>query len=128
LMETNVTLGQRDTWYGRFEAVGKSTHDLDVAGPPSDFTLSKLQGGYTRYLSAWNGFQPGVGAGMSVGIVPVALRHVYGSRANTGFAVYLTLRPAAMTHAAGGAASAPVDHSQHVMPQPSLPAATPGAR
>jgi hypothetical protein len=95
LLETTVAFSQRDTWYGRFEVVGKSAHDLDVAEPPSDFTVSKMQGGYTRYLPAWNGFQPGVGGGMSLGIVPKTLEPAYGSRTNMGFSVYLTLRPAA---------------------------------
>jgi hypothetical protein len=125
LVETNVTFNERDTWYGRFEVAGKSAHDLDVAEPPSDFTVAKLQGGYTRYLPAWNGFQPGAGAGMSVGIVPETLKRVYGSRTNVGFAVYLTLRPAAITHLAGSATSAPVDHSQHAAPQPSQSPAAP---
>jgi hypothetical protein len=99
LIETSVTPAQRDTWYGRFEVVGKSAHDLVVAEPPTDFTVSKLQGGYTRYLATWSGFQPGVGAGLSIGIVPETLKSTYGSRANVGFAVYLTLRPTAMIHA-----------------------------
>ena len=128
LIETNVTFNERDTWYGRFEVAGKSAHDLDVAEPPSDFTVSKLQGGYSRYLPAWHGFQPGAGAAMSVGIVPETLKPVYGSRTIVGFAVYLTLRPAAITHPAGSVASAPVDHSQHAAPQPSQPPAAPDAR
>jgi hypothetical protein len=124
LIETNVTFNERDTWYGRLEVAGKSAHDLDVAEPPGDFTVSKLQGGYSRYLPVWHGFQPGAGAGMSVGIVPETLRPVYGRRTNIGFAVYLTLRPAALTHPAASAASAPADHSQHA-PPPSEPPATP---
>ena len=117
LIETNVTFSQRDALYGRFEVVGKSAHDLDIAESPSDFTVSKLQGGYTRYLPAWKGFQPGAGAGMSVGIVSDRLRPVYGSRGNVGFAVYLTLRPAAVTDAPPPAGGAPVDHLQHTTPQ-----------
>jgi hypothetical protein len=93
LIETSMSLAQRDTWFGRFEVAGKSAHDLAVAEPPTDFTVSKLQGGYTRYMSAWNGFQPGVGGALSVGIVPETLTPTYGSRANVGFGVYLTLRP-----------------------------------
>jgi hypothetical protein len=95
LAETSVTMAQRDVWFGRFEIVGKSAHDLVVPEPPDAFTVARLQGGYTRYLRAWNGFQPGVGAGGSVSIVPETLRATYGSRANIGFAVYVTLRPAA---------------------------------
>jgi hypothetical protein len=118
LIESSVTVRERDAWYGRLEVVGKSAHDLDVSQPPADFTVSKLQGGYTRYWPAWNGFQPGAGVGLSLGIVPDTLRQVYGSRANAGFAVYLTLRPGAMRHDAGDAAPPAPDHSQHAVPKP----------
>ena len=86
LIETSLTVDQHNTWFGRVEVVGKSAHDLAVAEPPDAFTVAKLQAGYTRYLDAWNGFQPG--------LVPDSLRSAYGSRANAGFGVYLTLRPA----------------------------------
>jgi YHS domain-containing protein len=124
LLESSLTFSDRDSWYGRFEAVGKSAHDLVVAESGEDFTVAKLQGGYTRYLPAWNGFQPGLGGGMSLGVVPESLKAAYGSRTNFGFALYLTLRPAAMMHGTQSAAPAAVDHSQHVMPEspPASPA------
>jgi YHS domain-containing protein len=124
LVETNVTLDQQNTVYGRFEVVGKTAHDLVVPEALGDaFTLSKIQGGYTRYLRSWNGFQPGLGAGVSLAVVPDTLKPAYGSRANTGFAVYLTIRPAVMMHGARSTASHPSDHAQvvaapaHVMVQ-----------
>jgi hypothetical protein len=60
------------------------------------FTLAKMQGGYTRYLPAWKGFKPGLGAAVSAGFVPQRLERAYGGRVNAGFAVFVTLRPAAM--------------------------------
>ena len=95
LVETTVSLAQRHTWFGRFEIVVKSAHDLVVSEPPEGFTVAKLQGGYTRYLSSWRRFQPGLGAGASVGFVPESLASTYGSRANAGFSIFLTLRPEA---------------------------------
>lgn len=95
MVETTVTLESLNTVFGRFEIVGKSAHDLEVPPPAGDATVSRLQLGYTRYLRAWNGFQPGVGAGLSISVVPEAWRPTYGNTANTGVAVYLTLRPAA---------------------------------
>jgi hypothetical protein len=94
LIETNVAVDQHNTWFGRVEVVGKTAHDLAVDEPRDAFTVVKLQAGYTRYLDMWNGFQPGLGGSVSLGIVPDSLRAAYGSRTNTGFAVYLTLRPA----------------------------------
>jgi len=82
LAETNVTRDDRDTWFGRLEVVGKTAHDLNLnpvvgagsSGPglPLEgiFTVSKLQGGYTRYLSAWHALRPGVGFSVSAGLVP----------------------------------------------------------
>jgi hypothetical protein len=94
LVETSVTLRDRDTWYGRFEAVGKTAHDLALGDSRADaFTVAKLQGGYTRYLQTWRQLKPGLGAALSAGFVPQRLESAYGHRVNTGFAVYLTLRP-----------------------------------
>lgn len=96
LIETNVTLHERDTWFGRLEAVGKTAHDLAVSESDHAFTVAKLQGGYTRYFGARAGFKPGVGAALSAGFVPKPLEPAYGSRVNAGFGVFVTLRPAAM--------------------------------
>jgi hypothetical protein len=100
LVESSVTLHDRDALYGRFEWAQKSGHNLVVEPGDDIFSLAKLQGGYTRYLEAWKGWTPGVGGSLSFGIVPESLRPVYGSRVNTGFSVYLTLRPRPMTEAA----------------------------
>ena len=93
LAETNLTLDERDTWFGRFEFAGKSGHDLAIESPDI-FAVAKLQAGYTRYFEAWNGLKPGIGAGVSAGFVPDALKSFYGSRVNLGLAAFVTLRPA----------------------------------
>jgi hypothetical protein len=93
LAETTVTFDERNTWFGRFELVGKSAHDLDLSDNDT-FTVGKLQGGYTRYLDAWDLLKAGLGAAVSAGCVPSSLRSVYGSRVNFGLAVFATLRPA----------------------------------
>jgi YHS domain-containing protein len=135
LVETNLTLEDRDSWFGRFEAVSKTAHDLAVRESAEAFTVAKLQGGYTRYFDAWKGFKPGVGGAVSAGFVPEDLKAAYGSRVNFGVGVFLTLRPAAvMMHAEHGAGArssdhsqhttAPVDHSQHTMPAKPAASAT----
>ncbi len=93
LVETTVTFVDRHAWFGRFEMVGKSAHDLNLDGDDT-FAVGKLQGGYTRYLSEWHGLKPGVGAAVSAGFVPPDLRTAYGSRVNLGLAVFATVRPA----------------------------------
>lgn len=116
LAETNVTRGDRDSWFGRVEVVGKTAHDLDITSDVptcrdctdlTTFALTKLQGGYTRYLNG-GALRPGVGVVVSAAFVPERLRAAYGSRVNTGFGVFLTIRPAMMSmdvhagHAAAG--------------------------
>ena len=103
LVESNLTLADRDTWFGRFEIVGKTAHDLDVAHSlvhdvegAETFTVAKLQGGYTRYLATWKGLNAGLGVSASAGFVPSDLETVYGRRVNVGFGVFLTVRPALM--------------------------------
>ena len=93
LIEGSVNVRDRHAWYGRFEWAEKSGHDLAVP-EHGIFNVAKLQGGYTRYLSAWKGLTPGFGAAVSAGIVPSSLQPEYGDRFNPGFSVYLTLRPA----------------------------------
>jgi YHS domain-containing protein len=134
LVETNLTLADRDTWFGRFEIVGKTAHDLDVPHSlvpnvegSETFTVAKLQGGYSRYLTTWKGLKAGLGASASLGFVPSALEPVYGSRVNAGVGVFLTVRPAVMRMAAmapapaaaapGKPAAAPTEHD-HTTPKP----------
>ena len=95
MAETNLTLGERDAWFGRFEWAQKSGDDLDLESH-DDFAVAKFEGGYTRYLNAWNGLKPGAGIGLSAGVVPQSLVASYGRRLNVGVAVYLTLRPSDM--------------------------------
>jgi hypothetical protein len=95
LAETNLTLDDRHSWFARFELSQKTAHDLDVEASGA-FTVAKLAGGYTRYFAAQHGFAPGVGAGISVGLVPEALVPSYGRRVNPGVAVFVTIRPGAM--------------------------------
>ena len=86
LIETNLTLADRDSWFGRLEIVGKTAHDLEVphslvhdVEDTDTFTVAKLQVGHTRYFTTWMGLRPGLGVSASAGFVPTALETVYGS-------------------------------------------------
>jgi hypothetical protein len=115
LLETNLTFSDRDTWFGRWEVAQKTPHELGVPETSTTFTVSKLQGGYTRYFTAAVGWRAGIGGAVSASIVPSQLSSVYGSRVNPGLAVFLTLRPAIM--AAGAHAASPGSPSTMVMVQ-----------
>jgi YHS domain-containing protein len=102
LVETSFTFADRDAWFGRFEASRKTAHDLDVANLSDDLlTVSKLQGGYTRYVSVGR-FKAGLGVEGSLGFVSEALKALYGRRANPGGGIFLTIRPAMMPVASSG--------------------------
>lgn len=95
LLESTLTLEERDVWFGRIDVGGKPAHDLDIHGTDEVFTVAKLQAGYTRYLQARSGLRPGFGASISASIVPPALSAAYGHRVNLGIGLFVTMRPAA---------------------------------
>jgi hypothetical protein len=100
LVETSLSLRDRDTWFGRFEWAAKPAHALDIHGSSSIYDVAKLQLGYTAYFPEWRRLNPGFGGSVSLGFVPPALTPVYGHRVNPGVALFLTIRPAAhhMSH------------------------------
>jgi hypothetical protein len=98
LIESSLSLGDRHTWFGRAELVGKPGHDLHMhATPARIYTIGKIQAGYTRSLQPWNGLVLGVGGTGSVSLVPTALVPRYPRRANPGFGVFASIRGQKMT-------------------------------
>jgi hypothetical protein len=94
LVETAATFGDRHTWFGRFEVVGKPAHDLHAHEFIREvFTVGKIEAGYTRHLKPWNGLLPGVGAMAMASVVPPLLAPRYGGRVAPGFGVFMTVRP-----------------------------------
>ena len=95
LLESNFSLRERHTWFGRAELVGKPGHDLHVhEAPATIFGVGKLQAGYVRYFSAVRGVVAGVGGTVSVSLVPPALATRYSGRATPGYGIFVTVRPA----------------------------------
>ena len=94
LLETNLSLRDRHSWFGRIEVVGKPGHDLHVhEAEGTVFTVSKLQAGYVRYFGNWRGIVAGIGGTASASIVPRALADRYSGRVAPGFGVFLVVRP-----------------------------------
>jgi len=91
LAETTVMRGDRDTWFGRLEFVGKPGHDLHAhAYPARVIPITKLQAGYV-----WRP-KPlpfGVGGSASVSVVPDELLARYYHRLAPGVNVFIVLRP-----------------------------------
>jgi len=57
--------------------------------------VGKIQTGYLRLLAPRRGVQAGLGASLSVSLVPEALKPHYGGTAALGLGVFATLRPTA---------------------------------
>lgn len=94
LLESNFTVRERHTWFGRVEIVGKPGHDLHVHEAPARvFPVGKAQAGYVRYLNSWKGMSPGIGGMASLSLVPSGLASRYGGRIAPGFGVFFSLRP-----------------------------------
>jgi hypothetical protein len=94
LLESNLTLRDRHTWFGRIEVVGKPAHDLHVHEFPTEvFPVAKLQAGYVRQFKPWKGMLPGIGGTISLSIVPEELASRYSGRVAPGFGVFFSVRP-----------------------------------
>jgi hypothetical protein len=91
LLESAVSLSNRDVWFGRLEVNGKPAHDLHIHESTGVFTVGKAQSGYTRYMATRYGLQPGVGGFVSAALVPESLQPRYGG-VGVGVGLFLTLR------------------------------------
>lgn len=93
LIETSSDLTPSDTIFGRAEWVQKTGHDLDFdTAPDKAFGVTKVQGGYTRWIAAYAALRLGVGGTVGVGGLPPELRPVYGRRPVEA-AVFATVVP-----------------------------------
>ena len=94
LLESNLTIEDRHSWFGRIEIVEKPAHDLHAHEYGTEvFTVGKLQMGYAYYFEARNGIAPGIGATVSASLLPSELAPRYSGRVAPGFGVFLTIRP-----------------------------------
>jgi hypothetical protein len=94
LFETNYQTGP-NTFYGRFERVQKSGHELVLPAPDDDhvFGVNSLALGYVRDLKRNNGVDVGLGAQVTFNANPSDLNVYYGGKRHTGVQVFLRLRP-----------------------------------
>lgn len=95
LAEANLDLDGSNAPFFRLEYVDKTAHDLVVAGVPTfqSFAVESATLGFVHSFLAAGPLVPGLGARVSLGLLPAALSGLYGSRAVGGGFVYLVLRP-----------------------------------
>ena len=95
LVESSVTDAEQHTVYGRVEAFSLPAHHLHAAEfGAAVFTCGKAQVGYVRHLAPRLGVVPGLGASVTMSVVPAALAPRYGGRVVPGVGVFLRVRPA----------------------------------
>jgi hypothetical protein len=95
LLETMLNLADRHAIFSRVDVGRKEAHDLNVDGIEGAFTVSKLQGGYVRYVDL-EVLKVGLGVTLTASLLPERLQQVYGGRTALGGGVFLSLRPRAM--------------------------------
>jgi len=107
LLETDYRR-ERDTFYGRWEWVEKSGHELVLAPVDHDeiFSVNAVSVGYVRDLSHGNNIDVGLGGQFTLDFWPGELDRYYGGGPGYGFQVFLRVRPsqhqhAGMQHSAG---------------------------
>jgi hypothetical protein len=114
LAETNLNFAERDLVFARAEAVQKTGGDLVLAHELEGevYRVGKIGAGYVRQFAPWGGLVPGIGAGVTVSLVPEDLESVYGSRTPLGLQLFFRLRPEPMEgHEA--AMEPGMDHGDH---------------
>ena len=96
LVESTVDLDGTNSLFGRVEYVRKSAEELVIPSvpPTTQYDVGALALGYLRAVGKVGGLAAGVGVRGSINFLPASFEALYGSRAPTGFAIYLRLRPA----------------------------------
>jgi hypothetical protein len=94
LIETSLTIRDRDTWFGRAEIAEMPAHDLHAHEyPVAIFTIGKIQAGYVRHLRRWRGVVAGIGGTVAASLVPPRLVSRYGGRVSPSVGLFINLRP-----------------------------------
>jgi len=120
LAESNLSLDERNTVFGRAELVQKGPEDLAIAGstmpllpPPlqgisvdqspgagggsaSVYAVGEMTLGYVREIASVYGGSLGLGVAGTLNMVPSTLEDTYGTRTPLGATVFLRVRPGAM--------------------------------
>ncbi|MGH9201402.1 MAG: hypothetical protein ACRD2A_09210 [Vicinamibacterales bacterium] len=95
LLETSVTLTDRQTVFGRAEVVDMPAHHLHAHEYfASVFAIGKVQLGYVRHLGSRKGIVPGIGGTFSLSVLPAALAPRYSGSIAPSFGVFFSLLPA----------------------------------
>ena len=92
LLESELSLNDRNTFFGRFEYVNKLGEELNLAQADRKFGIGAFTLGYVRDLTPKRSYQTGVGAAVTFNTFPSDLKPLYGN-SPMGFWLFLRIRP-----------------------------------
>jgi hypothetical protein len=95
LLESSITVSDRQTIFGRGEIGGMPAHHLhahEYSG--SVFAVGKVQAGYIRHLRPTMGLVPGIGGTFSLSVLSAELAPRYSGRVAPGLAFFFHLQAA----------------------------------
>lgn len=100
LLETDVNIANRNTFFGRLEHVEKPGEDLALTPAERKIPITALTLGAVHELTPGRPYNTGVGASVTYNWKPGDLDALYG-KSPIGFWLFLRIRPAAMQHGGG---------------------------
>ena len=100
----------------------KSAEDLVVAGaaPGQEYDINSLVAGYIREIASIPVGTIGIGFRGSVNVIPRSLEPTYGTRAPSGIAVYVRVRPKRMAMGAEMSPMPTMRGHEMEMPMPGM--------
>lgn len=97
LVESELNLKDRNTFFGRYEFANKLGEELALAPADRKFGIGQLSLGYVRDITPNRSYQTGIGAAVTFNMAPSSLNSVYGD-SPMGFWLFVRIRPAKMKH------------------------------
>lgn len=116
LAESESSIDERNTLFGRVEYVEKSAEELQIAGFDDDhkFIVESFSLGYIRELVAHaKPLTLGIGVRGTVNLVSRELSPAYGTRTPLGGMIFVRLRPNHAPHSTSGARQPEHQHGSH---------------
>ena len=95
LLESELNIANRNSFFTRLEYVEKRGEELDVAPADHKFGITQWTLGYVHDVTPRNPFETGIGASVTFSAIPSDLKPLYGDNP-TSFWFFVRIRPAPM--------------------------------
>ena len=95
LLESELNIANRNSFFTRLEYVEKRGEELDIAPADHKFGITQWTLGYVHDVTPRNPFETGLGASVTFSAIPSDLKPLYGDNP-TSFWLFVRIRPAPM--------------------------------